>query len=177
MSHILLKCRRFLPKHILVLLFNAIGLAHIYYGDVVYLYACNKKLFSQIESRYVDCGRIILFNRRGSSRSKTLTSLSWLPLMHNLIYHMLIFIFKVFTNQTPSHLYDKLPKPSHHHNTRHSKHNILVPSIRTQKDKKSFTFWGPHFWNILPPKLKECQTLSVFDKNLCPQIENIFNKL
>ena len=171
-SYIMLKCRNFLPKSILVLLFNAIGATHVNYGIVAYLYGVTNKLFNQLESRFVDCGRIILNNQRGSSRTATLSSLNWLPLKQHLFKCMLLFIFKIKFNKGPCNLFHLLPRPHHNHITRSSRHNCYLPIIKSSREKKSFFFWGPSIWNSLPPHVQTCTTLSMFDSALQLFISN-----
>ena len=93
-NYVIYKLRSILPRQVLKTLFNAAGLSQIYYGDVAYLTNCTKSTFSQIESRFIDCGRTILFNKKGSSRTLVRATLNWFPLDKVLLFHQCIFLFK-----------------------------------------------------------------------------------
>ena len=162
-SFILLKCRQFLPLHIRVLLFNAIGLAHINYASVVYLNGINTSLFRKLESRYVDCGRIMLFNRKGSSRSLTLWNLKWLPLREHLTKTMLNYLYAIITTKAPLSLFNYLQMPNHSHSTRHSRNNFALPSIKSNYGRKAFSYWAPYMWSILPNEIKNSSNPNAFD--------------
>ena len=176
-SYILLRCRDFLPLDIQNLLFNAIGLAHINYGITVYLLGRNKALFGRLESRYIDCGRIMLYNKKGSSRSQTLTTLQWLPLKEHLTKYMLNYLYTILYNQTPLSLYNCLKMPSHTYSTRHSENNFILPSIMTKYGRMSFNFWAPFIWAIIPTEVKDCASLSSFNMSVLPILKEISNDL
>ena len=71
-NYLIFKLRYSIPKHVLLNLFSAVGMSHIYYNDIIYLNGCSGTSFNQIQSRYIDCGRLILFERKGTSRSLVL---------------------------------------------------------------------------------------------------------
>ena len=119
-------------------------MAHVNYCSVVYLHGCNKKLFQQLESRFVDCGRTLLFHRAGSSRSMTLQTLNWLPLKQHLFVQMALFIFKIYYLKCPVVLYNMLQHPTHEYSTRQASYNFNLPHILTKQGKKAFVFWAPY---------------------------------
>ena len=92
-NFVLYKLRSILPRHILLTLFNATGLSHIYYADIAYLANCFKHVFKKVESRLIDCGRTIMFNKKGSSRTLVRTTLNWYPLSKMVLYHQYIFLY------------------------------------------------------------------------------------
>ena len=165
-GYVLAKCRNFLPRHILVLLFNAIGLSHINFGAVIYLAGCNKKSFQQVESRYVDCGRIILSNKRGSSRSATMLALNWSSLENITIKSMLLFLYKVIHCSKPAGLYMLLKSLPHQHSTRLSKFGYFIPHIQSDYGKHSFTYWAPHMLNTTSINISSFKSLPAFEHYL-----------
>ena len=148
------KCRQFLALQTRLLHFNAIRMLHINYGAVCYLHGCNKKLFNALESRYIDCGRIIIFNRKGSSRSHTLLTLGWLPLLHHKVLLLSKYVHTILQINCPTMLSGCFTVPQHCHNTRHSESGFIIPTIYKKLGTKAFGFWGPYLWNSLPLSVK-----------------------
>ena len=64
-NHVLIKSRHFLPYKYLKMLFEAIGMSHINFGSIIYLHLCKQRDFNRLSSRNIDCGRTILFHRKG----------------------------------------------------------------------------------------------------------------
>ena len=126
-GYLLAKYRSFLPKHILVLLFNALGHSNISFGDIVYLTGCNSNSFAQVASRYVDCGRIILSNNKGSSRTATMLALKWPSFQKMKCKSMLVFLYKVINSSKPANVSLLLRPLPHHHSTRLSKFKYFLP--------------------------------------------------
>ena len=87
-SYILYKFRYSMSRHMLLMIFNAIGISHIYYADIAYLFGCDSNSFKRVESRFIDCGR------KGSSRTEVPKKLNWNPLSQMLLYHQYIFLYK-----------------------------------------------------------------------------------
>lgn len=156
---LLFKLRNSIPRPILLNLFSAVGLSHVYYADIIYLAGCSKTCFNQVESRYIDCGRIICFNRFGSSRSNTLKTLNWLPLNHILYLHKLLFIFKCikYNISVTSHLKIK----PHNYNTRNEA-TYLLPHANSNKGKLAFKFWCTKLWNELPQHIRNTENVNTF---------------
>ena len=163
-SFLLYKLRYILNRGNLILLFNAIGLSQIFYGDVIYLNACNQTLFNLVNSKYIDSGRIILFNRKGSSHKTTLAILHWQKLKTLLLVHKLIFLFKCINNKSSHLLTISFNPVDHSYATRTSANSFVTPFMSTNRGKNAFYYWGPFIWNKLPNHIKQITSITTFKK-------------
>ena len=167
------KCRKFLDRPTLMLLSSALGSSHISYASVVYLHNCTKRLFNQIASRYVDCGRAILADKRGSSRTATLTRLSWYPLDTLLTFNMYVILFKIWNVKQPLSLYNVLLPPAHDHLTRFAATNSFFREhVQSKMGKLAFKHWAATLWNNLPPLIRSLRTITSFRKSLHVHLTN-----
>ena len=157
----------------LILLFNAIGLSHIFYGDIIYLNAWSQSIFNAVNSKYVDCGRIILFNRKGSSQTSTLAQLNWLNLRTILFSHKMSFIFKCLNNKSTYCLAALFNPVNHNHATRSSATAFIIPYMSTNRGKNSFCYWGPFVWNSLPNELNQITSIATFKKEILKFANNV----
>ena len=151
---VLVKMRTCFPRHLMIQLFNAIGSCHLHYGDIIYQHGAPQYLKNILSSKFVDCGRAILFNKRGSSTSSTLCTLNRLPLAQQLLYHQLLFICKVSASGKPAAISKLLHPSDHSHNTRFSSKSFSIPGISSERGRMSFQYWGPLLSNLLPPTFK-----------------------
>ena len=78
------------------------------------------------------------------------------------IYNIAIIMYKIWnqTLVTPT-LYRIIHRPP---NDRSNK--VLIPHVRTNIGKQSFSYSGPKIWNYLPDNLKSSSSISMF-KNKC----------
>jgi hypothetical protein len=146
------KSRQFLPQKATILLFNAIGLPHINYCSVFYLFGCNTQFHKQIESQYIDCGRCILWSNKydGISKNHVLNTLKWKSLNKILLTNMFMYAYNIYNN-TNTVLSNSLNITDHCHNTRlRSSNKFKITQIKNKQHMKSFDIWGPRILNIIP---------------------------
>lgn len=162
----IVKCRVFLNRKLLLMLFNALSLSHIYYCDTNYLFHCSKLCFKRIESKYVDGGRIILSNKRGSSRTETLLTLNWLSLDKCLFTHIACLVYNIIDNG-PHNLNILFNPIVHGYTTRNvSALNYSIPNVKTNRGKKAICYWGPKIWNSIPLTIRSSPTIDIFKVRL-----------
>ena len=167
---LLVRCRHFLPIDTRLLLFNAIGRCHINYCSSAYFPTCTISTLKQIESRYVDCGRIIILNKFGISKSQTLNALGWLTIRQCLLYNFIIFVSKIVINKTPHILYSMLHRPLHTYSTRTLSHDFILPQIASNIGRNSFSFMAPKVWNMLPYNIKTANSLNAVKMQVHPDL-------
>lgn len=77
---ILIKCQYFLPKNMLMLIFNSIGLPNVYSN-------ADKHCLHKLSVKYMECGRAIIGKRRyhNISNNNVLNSLNW-PSFNDMLF-------------------------------------------------------------------------------------------
>ena len=91
-SYVLNRCKKFLNRHLLKLIFNSIGLSYINYFAVI-AKSCNTSDLNKIEAKYNHCGSIIY-----NCFYNSLHHYNWLKLKDLLQFMQLSFLFKVIKN-------------------------------------------------------------------------------
>ena len=126
--------------------------------------ACNRESFRLLYSKYVDAGRVIIFSRYGSSRSKTLERLKWHTLPRVLLLNCLKYLHKAIFNECSfnktSELFKKIT-PGHQTRSK-TKNNYSSVQLYNNRCKKCIHYWGPKIWNYIPQNLKEMKNYNLF---------------
>ena len=73
-------------------------------------------------------------------------------------------MFKALNNLAPDYVTSKFKKFKQVHNicTRNSNHNLVLPKVKSNFGKRTFSFSGAKLWNHLPTEMKLCTTLISF---------------
>lgn len=158
-SFLVYKLRFSIPRTVLINLFYATGISHIIFGIVVYVPGLNVSFYKKLEKRYIDCGRNILFDRKGTSPECVLQQLGWRSLKQLLFYHQSVLIFTTLTHATSLQQY--LTKTIHTYSTINVS-SLQLPHSRTNKGKLKFTYWAASIWKNITPQMKETTSLSIF---------------
>ena len=79
------------------------------------------------------------------------TKLHWLPVSSRIEYKIATLTFKVSKFQQPAYIYDLIAPYIPPRSLRSSNKNLLiVPDIRSEMGRRSFSFASPSIWNSLP---------------------------
>lgn len=159
---ILLRNKSILPTNSLLLIFNSIGLSHILFSLIFYYSFLDSKQKKLLNSKYIECGRIIIGSKYGLSKAEVLSKLKWLSLDDLVIKHKLIFIFKCLLNKHPTNLYNFLIAPDHSYSTRGKKFLLVQSRSNKKMGEHSFRFWGPSLWNSYGASFVGCTDLTQF---------------
>ena len=120
--------------------------------------------------RVQNCAAKIIFRKRKYDHvTPLLFELHWLPVKERIDFKIATICYKTFHNVSPLYISSLLEKPSRIRELRSSDDTTLlkVPSKRSKTyGERSFSFYGPKFWNSLPRDIRESPTLAIFKKSL-----------
>ena len=98
--------------------------------------------------------------------------LHWLPIHARIQYKILLFVYKAFTNGSPTYLADMMTSCNPVRATRssHKVNLLVVPHQKSNKySEKAFAVVGPRLWNeLLADELRGCNCVDTFKKKLKP---------
>ena len=106
----------------------------------------------------------------GSHTSSYLHSLSWLPIPARIDFKVAMLVHKVALGLALQYLLE-LFTAANDIPTRSAKSFFEPASIGTTNwYSKSFAFYGSRLYNGLPPKMRDCQSIASFKKQLKPHL-------
>ena len=101
--------------------------------------------------------------KRSDHVSPLLHKLHWLPVSSRIEFKIATLTFKVSKFQQPAYMFDMIAPYIPPRSLRSSNKNLLiVPDIRSEMGRRSFSFAAPTFWNSLPQHIRSSDSLSVF---------------
>ena len=101
--------------------------------------------------------------KRSDHVSPLLHKLHWLPVSSRIEFKIATLIFKVLKFQQPAYMFDMIAPYIPPRSLRSSNKNLLiVPDIRSEMGRRSFSFAAPTIWNSLPQHIRSSDSLSVF---------------
>ena len=101
--------------------------------------------------------------KRSDHISPVLHKLHWLPVSSRIEFKIATLTFKVLKFQQPAYIYDLIAPYIPPRSLRSSNKNLLiVPDIRSEMGRRSFSFTSPSIWNSLPPHIRSSDSLSAF---------------
>jgi len=99
--------------------------------------------------------------------SPTLRKLHWLPIEQRIQYKIASLTYKTLLFHEPSYLSNLLTLQNHSRNQRSSNTRLLlVPFIKSEQTRRSFSFAAPTIWNSLPPSLRTDPSITSFHARL-----------
>ena len=100
--------------------------------------------------------------KRSNHVSPLLHKLHWLP-VSCIEFKIATLTFKVLKFQQPAYMFDLSAPYIPPRSLRSSNKNLLiVPDIRSEMGRRSFSFAAPTIWNSLPQHIRSSDSLSVF---------------
>ena len=101
--------------------------------------------------------------KRSDHISPVLHKLHWLPVSSRIEFKIATLTFKVLKFQQPAHIYDLIAPYIPPRSLRSSNKNLLiVPDIRSEMGRRSFSFASPSIWNSLPQHIRSSDSLTAF---------------
>ena len=95
-----------------------------------------------------------------------------LPLSKMIVSEQANFMFRYHKNTLPLAFDTYCSRPVHAHNTRFSKTNFCLPSIRSKTSEKSMKIIGPKIWSGIDHEIKALPFRKTFSKHLKKQFVN-----
>ena len=101
--------------------------------------------------------------KRSDHISPVLHKLHWLQVSSRIEFKIAILTFKVLKFQQPAYIYDLIAPYIPSRSLRSSNKNLLiVPDIRSEMGRRSFSFASPSIWNSLPQHIRSSDSLPAF---------------
>ena len=140
------------------------------YADVVWD-TQNQTLVNKLENVQLDAARIVTGGTKLTSINRLYDETRWEKLTDRRRNHRLILFHKIVNNKTPQYLRDLLPNSvssRHTHNTRQI-NNLLQVNTRTRFYSEYFFPFTVKLWNNLPLSIRQCESLTLFKKQIQSQ--------
>ena len=157
------KVKDFLPKKVMITLYNSLIKPYIGYGIEAY-FNSSKSNLSKIEVIQKKCIRVINNLDFNSHTNDYFLSDKILKLNDLHIYQVMLYIFKTIhiNNHDPLLLQSLYPHSLiHNHVTRH-RHQLVLPRCHYSKSQNTITYIGIKYWNCLPQAIKISKSLFEF---------------
>ena len=165
--------KQYLPKKVLVMLYNGLILPHIDYGLVIWGKSCQFLIIKlqRLQNRYA---RLVLNADFFTPHTTLLGKLKWQSISQRVDYQFCLFMFKVINGLAPEYLRGLLSFRTPQIQTRYALNApLFIPRPKTEYMKKSFQYHGPFLWNKLPFIIRNTQSLQVF-KTKCKSLSTTF---
>ncbi len=93
--------------------------------------------------------------------------LNWLTVAHRIEHNKSVIMYKCVNNLMPQYMYDMFNKQTSSRYTLRSEthENLVIPKAKTELFKQRLQYSGPKLWNLLPPPLRNSETLATFKKD------------
>ena len=112
----------------------------------------------------------LVFNLRKYDRiTPALVTLHWLPVKYRIEFKTLLIVFKGLHGKAPTYIQEMFtPSKSKRYSIRSNEERVLkVPKFTHDTlGKRAFAVYGPLAWNCLPKKIRLCDEIEAFKRNL-----------
>lgn len=161
---IILKLSHFLPKNILLTIYNSLVLPFISYCSIVWgnasavhinkIFIIQKRIFRAIDHKSkLDHSRPIFY--RYSS----------LTIFDIVKFQISVFMYQFSKNLLPNSFVNYFSTYSHSYSTRHNS-NYVLPFYKLSLSQRNIRFLGPVTWNGIPVHIKNSSTVSSFKRHV-----------
>ena len=116
-----------------------------------------------------NAARLILKKKKSDHITPLLKSLHWLPVHLRIHYKILSLCYKSLNNSAPIYLSNSLHLYIPSRSLRSASDPLRLQTPRSKLSTfgpRSFSAYGPHIWNTLPPNLRLKPSLSAFQSAL-----------
>ena len=176
---------KFLPRHILVQIYNMYIRPILDYGDIVYDGLITKSDMLRLERIQMRAARLATGTLFQTSHIKLLTELGWDTLNTRRTKHRLIFYHKLRDQRTdiPQYIRNILPESRQHRTglTLRNANTLTLPNNRTTLFQQSFIPKTTKQWNDLPEctRTDPCPKsfIRAMDSLLGPEVPPKFNNV
>ena len=161
---ILYRCRHYLNKKSLILLFHSLFSTHLNYGILCWGRCGGLKSLQIIVNKAIRCINFLSYR---DNVSHYYYKDNFMPIDDIYKLELGKFMFKFNKNLLPSTFNNYFQRASsvHHHLTRYSKNNYFVPQSKKNSGLKCLSSLGTDLWSGIPDSLKAKNELSSFVNN------------
>ena len=167
-----------LPRSALLTIYKSFIRPHLDYGDIIYDQTFNESFHRKIESFQYNAALAITGAIRRSSTAKIYHELGLESLKHRRWYRKLCFLYKILKDESPSYLFDVIPKVNRQLETR-SASNIPLVNVKHEFFKTTFFPSVIIEWNKLDSYIRDSKSFQIFKKRILtyirPKPNAIFN--
>ena len=158
---------QFVPKNILLTIYNALVKSLFDYCDAVWG-NLNKSLTARLQKLQNKAARIITRKGYDERSADIRKELGWDDLETSRKKHLAILMYKIMNNKAPGYLIDLFQKSSSRNcSLRESENRLLLPKYNTEFAKSSsFSFVGAKVWNSIPYNIRSATSLSAFKRHI-----------
>ena len=139
--------------------------SHLDYGEIIYDQSYNTYFHQRLESLQYNAALAITGAICGTSKEKLYNELGLESLQNRRWYRKLSFLYKVIANQSPSYLFNMIPRKSTSHPTRGS-HNIPLLGIKHNFFQNSYFPAAIKEWNRLDIDIRKSDSICIFKKRI-----------
>uniref|UniRef100_A0A6V7IZG8 Reverse transcriptase domain-containing protein n=1 Tax=Bracon brevicornis TaxID=1563983 RepID=A0A6V7IZG8_9HYME len=167
-----LHCLKFrgnqLPKHVKLLLVNALVIPHLDYAATL-MYGCAEYLVTKMQRLMNRAARFMFRLRRDTHISPYRRQLGWITIGSRMRYMIALQMYRILSTRKPDYLYapinELLIEPRR--SLRHLENPTSVaPICRTEAFKNSFLISGIDLWSSLPLSLRNSRSVTIFKNAL-----------
>ena len=173
---LLRKIQQILPRSSPLTIYKTFIRSRLDYADIIYDQAYNSAFHDKLESIQYNACLAITGAIRGTSTEKIYQELGLESLKSRRWFRKLCHFYKIFNEQSPSHLFNLMPNFNRVHNTRLS-YNIPPIKVRHDYFKNSFFPSAISEWNKLDLNIGNSASLNTFKKKLLNFIRPCANSI
>ena len=132
------------------------------------VYGCRKMQLKKCQNVQNTTARIVTQTRKFDPITPVLFDLHWLLVNYRIVFKILLLVFKLLNNFSPSYLADRLSYQSHSRNMRSSSKQLLQQprSFTNTYGDKAFSVCAPKLWNLVPLDFRKSPSLTGFKNGL-----------
>ena len=166
------KLNHIVPRSSLLTIYKSFVRPHLDYGDVVYDQTFNESFHSKLEKLQYSAALAITGAIRGSSRDKLYQELGFESLNLRKWYRKLVLFHKITLNESPSYLYDLIPKRANIYQTRQVNN---IPMFKVKHNFFSNSFFPSTIieWNKLDSEIRTSPSSESFKRSLLKLIRPV----
>ena len=162
------RIRQYINKDVTKSLVNSMVTSRLDYCNAI-LYGVPKYALNKLQNVQNTAARIISRTSRYSHITPVLKELHWLPVQYRVKHKILTHTFKALHDQSPVYIRDMLEiyKPTRNLRSAYQSVTLVEPKSKKVKyGERSFISAAPSLWNSLPAKVRDCDTLQSFKREL-----------
>ena len=166
---LLRKMKKYLPKDARIVFYNSYILPILDYAAVVWGNGLTKQQVHQITKLQKKALKIMLDKPMLTESLSLFKEAKVLPFEQRIKYHTTVLVYKALHNMTPDYIRSLLEtcQNSYNYNLRSTADNkLLLPKLKSETMRKSFSYSGVLSWNNLPLDLKNITSLAIFKQKL-----------
>ena len=150
------RLRNYLTLSSAKLLANALILPYFDYCSCAWS-NCAQYVKETLVKQHKKMARVVLRTEARTSTNTVLQHLNWVPIQDRWDFQVCKMMHAAVHSYAPPYLNNTIvtTRNTHRYSTRSSSdHGLIIPAVRTQTGKKSFSHYGSTIWNNLHPEVK-----------------------